>query len=148
MSRLLPTGLTLSVACAIGLITPIVTAAPAEAARCAGTSGVSVIVDQKAFGKPVAVRCATGNPTSGLDALTKAGFTYSFVPRQPGFVCRINARPNPCNGALAWAYWSYWHGTRGGGWTYSSAGAGGYDPAPGTVEGWAFGAGKPPSVKP
>lgn len=148
MSSFLRASLTLSLACAAGIVTPVVTAAPAHAARCSGTSGVSVVVDQKAFGKPVAVRCAPGDPTSGLDALTKAGFTYAFLPRQPGFVCRINSRPNPCKGAPATAYWSYWHGTRGGTWTYSTAGAGGYNPAPGTVEGWAFGAGKQPSVKP
>jgi hypothetical protein len=148
MSRLLPTGLTLSIACAIGIAAPVVTAAPAHAARCAGTNGVTVIVDLKPFGKGVRTKCASGNPTSGLDALTKAGFTYSFLPRQPGFVCQINALPKPCNGAPTHAYWSYWHGTRGGTWTYSSAGAGSYDPAPGTVEGWAFGAGTPPTVRP
>lgn len=148
MRRLLRSGLTWSLACAAGVVTPIVTASPAEAARCSGTIGVSVIVDQKAFGKAVAIRCASGNPTSGLDALTKANVTYSFVPRLPGLVCRINSRPNPCNRAPTKAYWSYWHGTRGGTWTYSSVGAGSYDPAPGTVEGWAFGAGQPPSVKP
>lgn len=130
------------------VVAPVVLAGPAQAARCSGTSGVSVVVDLKPFGKPLAVRCAPGDPASGLAALTGAGFTYGFVPRQPGFVCRINAKPDPCNGAPATAYWSYWHAVPGGTWTYSTKGAGTYDPRPGTVEGWAFGAGKPPSVKP
>ena len=33
-------------------------------------------------------------------------------------------------------------------WQYSNLGAGSYDPAPGSVEGWSFGAGAPPSVAP
>ena len=122
--------------------------APAEAAVCgSGVTGVTVIVDLTAFGQGVKQACATGDPTSGLTALTGAGFTYTFVPRQPGFICQINARPNPCNGAPATAYWSYWHAAKGAAWTYSTTGAASYNPAPGTSEGWAFGAGKAPSVK-
>jgi hypothetical protein len=45
-------------------------------------------------------------------------------------------------------YWSYWHAARGGKWTYATTGAGSYNPKPGTVEGWAYGAGKPPTVAP
>ena len=50
--------------------------------------------------------------------------------------------------APASAYWSYWHATRGGKWVYSSTGAGTYKPAPGSAQGWAFGAGKAPSIPP
>ncbi|HYT10440.1 MAG TPA: hypothetical protein VEL73_07235, partial [Mycobacteriales bacterium] len=88
------------------------------------------------------------DPGSGLVALGGAGFSYSFVPRQPGFVCQIASLPDPCNGAPATAYWSYWHARRGGSWTYSSSGAGSYDPAPGSVEGWAFGSGAQPGIAP
>jgi hypothetical protein len=119
----------------------------AQAATCSGSSGVTVVVDFGSLGGGVHVGCAGGDPRSGLAALTGAGHGYAFVPRQLGFVCQIDARPNPCNGAPATAYWSYWHGARGS-WTYSTVGAGVYDPKPGTVEGWAFGAGRQPGIAP
>lgn len=117
----------------------------ASAAPCAG---VQVVVDFGALGGGVQTGCAAGDPATGLAALTGAGFTYSFVPRQAGFVCRINLLPNPCTAPTPSAYWSYWHAAPGGSWTYSSAGAGSYNPAPGTVEGWAFGAGVAPAATP
>jgi hypothetical protein len=120
----------------------------AEAAACSGTSGVTVVVDFGSLGGGVRVSCAPGDPASGLSALSGAGFGYSFVPRQPGLVCQINAKPDPCNGAPTNAYWSYWHASRGGSWSYSTVGAGSYDPRAGTVEGWAFGAGGRPGVAP
>jgi hypothetical protein len=126
----------------------VATAAPASAAACSGTTGVTVVVDYGPLGGGVKVTCAPGDPTSGLTALTGAGNTYAFVPRFPGFVCQINVKPNPCNGGPSTAYWSYWHAPRHGSWTYSSSGAGSYNPAPNTVEGWAFGAGTKPSITP
>ena len=110
--------------------------------------GVVVVVDAGELGGPQTTRCAEGNPGSGLAALTAAGHDYSFVPRIPGMVCTIDARPDPCNGAPADAYWSYWHAEAGGSWSYSSRGAGERDPQPGSVEGWAFGAGDPPRAAP
>jgi hypothetical protein len=95
----------------------------ASAAACSGTSGVTVIVDFASLGGGIKTMCAPGDPPSGLAALTGAGFTYAFVPRFPGFVCQINVKPNPCNGAPATAYWSYWHAPRHGAWTYSGSGA-------------------------
>ena len=120
----------------------------AEAAACSGSTGVTVVVDFGSLGGGVQTGCAGGNPGSGLAALSGAGHGYTFVPRQPGLVCQLDARPNPCNGAPGTAYWSYWHASRGGSWSYSTLGAGGYDPAPGTVEGWAFGAGRQPGTAP
>jgi hypothetical protein len=104
------------------------------------------VVNFGALGGGVVTACAPGDPASGLAALTGAGFTYAFVPRQPGFVCQINVKPNPCNGAPATAYWSYWHAPRKGSWTYSTSGAGSYNPAPNTVEGWSYGAGTKPTT--
>ncbi len=129
-------------------LTPLTGVGAAQAATCPTSAGVSVIVDLKAFGLGIKRGCATGDPATGLAALTGAGYSFTFVPGQPGFVCQIVAKPSPCNGAPATAYWSYWHAPRGGAWTYSTLGAGNYNPAPGTVEGWAFGAGKKPSVLP
>jgi hypothetical protein len=118
---------------------------PASAADCAG---VKVVVDFTALGGAVETRCAAGDPGSGLQALDLVGLPYTFVPRQPGFVCTINSLPNPCRKPTTSAYWSYWHATPGGTWTYSTSGAGSHDPAPGTVEGWAFGAGVAPGATP
>ena len=119
----------------------------AGAAACVGSSGVTVVVDFGALGG-VQVGCAAGDPASGLAALSGAGFGYTFVPRQQGLVCTINGRPDPCNGAPTSAYWSYWHARPGGSWTYSSIGAGSYNPVPGSVEGWSFGAGSAPGIAP
>ena len=125
-----------------------VAAPAAEAAACSGSSGVTVVVDFGSLGGGVQTGCAGGDPGSGLAALSAVGHGYTFVPRQFGLVCQIDARPNPCNGAPTTAYWSYWHATRGGSWSYATAGAGGYNPQPGTVEGWAFGAGGRPGIAP
>jgi hypothetical protein len=135
---------------ASGLVTAgAVAAAPAWAAACTSkTKGVTEVVDFTKLGGKVQTGCDPANPATGLAALTGAGFSYAFVPRYPGFVCTIDKKPNPCNGAPASAYWSYWHAKRGGTWVYSSLGAGTYKPAPGSVQGWAFGAGKAPSIKP
>jgi hypothetical protein len=143
--RLVAGSAALLVAAAAGLV---VAAPAAEAAACSGSSGVTVVVDFGSLGGGVQTGCAGGDPASGLAALSAAGHGYTFVPRQFGLVCQIDARPNPCNGAPTTAYWSYWHATRGGSWSYATAGAGGYNPQPGTVEGWAFGAGGRPGIAP
>lgn len=118
----------------------------APLAKYCGKTHVTVVVDFTHFrhGK-VKIGCAK-NPRTGLAALRQAGFRYSFVPGQPGFVCTIDHRPNPCNDAPATAYWSYWHAKPHGKWHYSKLGAGSYHPKRGWVEGWAFGKGKPPHI--
>jgi hypothetical protein len=124
-------------------------AVPAVArAKYCGKRHVTVVVDFTHFrhGK-VRTGCAK-NPHTGLAALRQAGFKYTFVPRQPGFICTINHRPRKCNGAPATAYWSYWHARAHGKWHYSQLGAGSYHPKRGWVEGWAFGNGKPPHISP
>jgi hypothetical protein len=136
---------------AVALVAAAATAAatspgPAEAAeRC---EGVRVVVDATAVGGSITSRCAPGDPASGFAALQAVGHTYTFVPNIPGFVCTLDARPNPCNGAPSDAYWSYWSASAGGSWVYNTRGAGSRDPAPGDVEGWAFGAGSPPALAP
>ena len=50
--------------------------------------------------------------------------------------------------AAAYRYWSYWHGTSGGGWSFSQVGAT-YQPPAGSVDGWRFAvSGTAGSVKP
>jgi hypothetical protein len=110
--------------------------------------GVTVVVDFRKFRKGIRIGCDIRRPANGLVALRKAGFTYSFVPRQPGFICRIDKEPKKCNGAPATAYWSYWHARPHGKWKYSTLGAASYHPKSGWVEGWAFGDGKPPGISP
>ena len=118
------------------------------AAACSGSTGVTVVADFTKLGGKIKTACDPTNPKTGLAALTGAGFTYTFVPKFPGFVCTIDKLPSPCNGAPATAYWSYWHAKPHGKWVYSSLGAGSYHPAAGSVQGWAFGAGKAPGISP
>jgi len=122
----------------------------AVAAKCSKSDkkGVTVVVDFRKFHEGIKIGCDVKRPANGLVALRKAGFTYSFVPREPGFICRIDKRPRKCNGAPATAYWSYWHAKPHGKWKYSTLGAGSYHPKSGWVEGWAFGDGKPPGISP
>jgi hypothetical protein len=125
----------------------------ADAGQTASTAAgcradqVTVVVDFGSLGGGTVVRC-TSNPSSGLDALSKAEFAYGFRPGFAGMVCTINSSPNPCNGAPADAYWAYWHAPVGGSWAYATQGAGSRTPPPGSVEGWAFGAERRPSVAP
>jgi hypothetical protein len=141
----------LTVAFLLATLLVFVAKAPsAEAAACGkkDTKGVTVVVDFTKFHDGVRIGCDVKRPANGLVALTKAGFKYTFVNGQPGFICTIDKKPNPCNGAPASAYWSYWHAKPHGKWMYSTLGAGSYHPKSGWVEGWAFGKGKPPSISP
>jgi hypothetical protein len=119
----------------------------AQAAACRQTSGVTVVVDY-GTAAGTSIGCATGDPTTGLDALKKSGHTYTFMPRQPGFVCTIDTLPDPCNNGPANAYWSYWHAQPDGSWSYANLGASSYSPKSGSVDGWSFGRGQPPSLRP
>lgn len=144
--------LTLSIArralVALLLAVPLVaTGGTAQAAACSGSTGVTVVVQ---FTGGTVTACAPGDPSSGTQALTSAGFSVTFVNGRP-FVCKINAQPSnqTCGGTPpADAYWAYFHAKRGGSWSYSSTGAASYDPAPGSVEGWRFGSGAKPSTAP
>ncbi|GIG67478.1 hypothetical protein [Phytomonospora endophytica] len=129
-------------------------ARPAQAAGCSGTTGVTVVVDFTAFGGSVERRCALGDPATGIAALQGASFTVTGTSRWGlAFVCRLDGLPTAAaeacvNTPPTSAYWSYWHGTPGSAWTYSTSGASAYNPAPGSVEGWAFGSGAQPTVAP
>lgn len=127
--------------------------APVAVADGCSAAEVAVLVDFASLGGGVQTGCTGGDPASGVEALQAAGFppTRAAAERSGYFVCRIAGQPadDPCQRASpAGATWSYWHGEPGGTWTYSGQGAGAYDPSPGTVEGWSFGAGDPPSAPP
>lgn len=117
---------------------------PASAAACAGTSGVTVVVQFP--DNHVETGCAAGDPDSGLRALELAGFSYAFVPGQAPAICAINGSP----GSDCWGkdhYWAYFHANRGGSWSYANSGAT-YNPPAGSVEGWRFGDGAAPTTPP
>ncbi len=71
---------------------------------------------------------------TGADALQAvARVTWGTGPYAGGFVIGINGVvTNPTQ-----KYWSYWHGN-GGGWSYSAAGATGYQVPAGGLEGWSI----------
>jgi hypothetical protein len=127
----------------------VVVAAPASAAACSGTTGVTVVVDT---GSSISTRCASGDPSSALKALTSAGFAVTYPQQYPGsVVCRIDGYPtsDPCvRMPPGDAYWAFFHAKRGGSWAYSSSGVASYDPAPGTVVGFRFGSGQQPRTAP
>jgi hypothetical protein len=141
-------------------------ASPASAATngaCPTAAGVTVIVDfqhltTESGGTPASiVRCATEPPSSGFDALTKAGIQWQRL-QNGDFVCRIEGLPHQpgyAGGCAQYpptnAYWSYWVAPRGGAWCYSQIGAASRTPKAGTVEGWSFSSsrsegGTPPRV--
>ncbi|MDR1825005.1 MAG: hypothetical protein LBR27_06695 [Bifidobacteriaceae bacterium] len=144
----------------------VATAAPALAATaadgapagtvhdgaCAPGEGVTLVLDAGAEAPAetwpdVVVRCVSGETETALAALAAAGFQYEFRPGFPGMVCTIGGWPNPCNGAPAEAYWSFWDGTDGA-WAYAMVGGGSFKGSAGAVLGWAFGAGEPPRIDP
>jgi hypothetical protein len=99
---------------------------------------VGMVVDGRLAGGSLRTGCAPGDPGSGLEALTDAGFSYAFVPRQPGQVCQIDGLPE-CSRNGSDTYWSYWHRAKGShGWVYSGEGAATYDPEPGDTEAWVW----------
>ena len=110
---------------------------------------VGVVVDARLLGGGVSTGCAAGDPDSGLAALTKAGYGYAFVPRQPGQVCQINGAP-ACSDTSTDTYWSYWWRAKGSSrWVYATEGAATHDPAPGTTEAWVWqdgGRREPPDI--
>jgi hypothetical protein len=122
------------VAASVGLGAP----RPAQAATCSSASGVSVVVDFHQLGGGVQTFCDAGGAGKYADAqLVDAGYSLTYVQRQPGFVCRVNGTPasDPCvNTPPADAYWSlWWSDGKSGRWTYASTGvaslkvpAGGY----------------------
>ena len=115
----------------------------------AGDPCVGVIVDARLLGAGVSTGCAAGDPDTGLDALTRAGFRYAFAPRQPGLVCQIDALPE-CARTSTTTYWSYWYRPKGSRtWTYATRGAGSRDPEPGSTEAWVWqdgGRRQPPDI--
>lgn len=132
------------------VVTPPTPSAGARGACPTTAEGVTVVVDLRPFDRSVHVRCAPGSPASGLAALTRAQFTYRLLDAG-GALCYIEGLPRDHDCTVdpaAEPRWSHWHSARGGSWTAHDTGAGDRAPPVGSVEGWAFGFGDPPSVPP
>jgi hypothetical protein len=120
---------------------------------CTTTSGVVVAVDFAHWGGPVLRSCGS-TPTTSYDVLNQGGWHTTGTEHDgPGFICRIGyagydggaqypteSQDNCVLTPPASAYWAFWYANPGQNtWTYSSAGAMGTDPKPGSVELWVFG---------
>lgn len=124
-------------------------AAPAPVGDgCAPGAGVTVVVDLSAFDAGIRQGCAPGDPATGLDALTGAGFAIVTQDADFGtFVCAIEGLPElACDQPFEGSFWAYAAGQADGTWVAQEAGAGATDPGPGDVEGWRWGAGDGPAV--
>jgi hypothetical protein len=115
----------------------------------AGASCVAVVVDFRLLGGAVQTGCAQGDPSTGLQALVRAGFSQTPRPRD-GLTCQIDARP-ACTDTTSTSYWSYWYRAAGSSrWVYATEGAGTHNPKPGSTEGWVWqdgGKTPPPNIR-
>jgi hypothetical protein len=133
----------------------VVTIGTTPISSCTATSGVIVAVDFSHWSAGLVERGCDSTITNGLDALHRAGFTTTGDAHDgPDFVCRINNDPTVPQDACVntpppTAFWSYWHANAGKTtWTLSPLGAANYQPKPGSIDAWAFGAGRPPTFTP
>ncbi|WP_110238979.1 hypothetical protein [Nocardioides gilvus] len=108
-------------------VTPWLATAPAQAAACSGSGGVTVVVDFAELGGGLTAGCDSS--TGGQRAraiLADAGYSLTMATKSPGFVCRVNGAPasDPCvEAAPADRYWGvWWADGKGGNWVYSSRG--------------------------
>jgi hypothetical protein len=102
-------------------------AAHAAGGYCAKGSGVTVVVDRGALGGGTSIGCdGHGANTAGSTVVPRAGFSLTYVQRQPGFVCRVGGAPASAscgNTPPGDAYWGlFWSDGKSGSWSYSSVG--------------------------
>jgi LPXTG-motif cell wall-anchored protein len=106
----------------------VVVAAPAQAAACAKGTGVTVVVDYQQLGGGTSTRCVSGGGSKAAAAFSAAGVGLQRASRQPGFVCRVNAKPADAGCVQASpsdAYWSLWVSSGNGSWSYATVGVDG-----------------------
>lgn len=150
----------LVVAVCLGAGVFVFTPAPtASASPCAAAAPASVaVVVDFGDGSPVSAVCVpAGSSDNGAVVLAaRAQQLGTPAPRfdSSGFVCGIDGYPTSGCGeqnGSTYAYWSYWHGSADGGWSYSNVGPGGSRVHGDVVEGWRFqpqGAGNPSDPPP
>ncbi|MDO4413378.1 hypothetical protein [Cutibacterium sp.] len=87
------------------------------------------------------------SPSTGADALAKAGITTS--KNKTGLICTMNDHPATCPKTFTGQYWGYYHASgAGAAWDYSKKGADQYKPAAGSIEGWCYNKPKTKSCTP
>ncbi len=130
------------------------TALPAS--QCSTSTNVVLAVDFAHWGGPI-VRACGSTPTTAFQLLNQGSFhTVGTQHDGPAFICRIGTTafngdteyPRPTEPGEscgptppASGYWSSWYANPGQNtWSYSQVGAMGFQPKPGSVELWVFGA--------
>ena len=125
----------------VGLLAGTAAAGPAGGvAAAADTICVALVVDFADLGAGVDSDCVTVPAGSSGEDVLRARHTLGFRPNQPGFVCTIDGWPHEgCSGSNGEHYWAYFHRAPGASsWTYSTAGASGYEPKNNSTEGWVW----------
>jgi hypothetical protein len=114
-------------------------AARASAHSAPATICVALVVDGRALGSDVSTTCAkVPKGSTGTDVLEAAGHPIGY--RNDGLICTIDGLPKAgCSGIDDGHYWAYFHRAPGATkWIYSSEGAGTYEPANASTEGWVY----------
>ena len=116
---------------------PGLSVAPAEAAACSDTGGVTVVVDGTGLTGSLSQTCVGGSGKAAA-LFVDAGHTLTRVQRFPGAICKVDGEPadSSCvNMPATNAYWGlFWSDGKSGSWAYSSAGVDNLDvPAGGSV---------------
>lgn len=132
---------------ALGVLAGTVPVGPMAVATTLGSTvehcppdAVTVVVDFTGLGGGIESGCAEG-ADSGTQALIAAGFADTRDPS--GFICAIDALPDPCPAEFTGEFWSYWHVVDGQ-WQSYDVGSDDSVPGPGDVEGWRYGDGTTP----
>jgi hypothetical protein len=140
----------LSLALAAGALWPAAVAAPAA---CAGESPrAALVVDT---GEAVLNFCVTlpDDSVSGIE-LVKLASQQHGLSYKLGFggaaVCHLAGVGPTSDDCFEQDpdFWGYWRGSKSGGWTWASTGAGSTTVTDGSVEGWAWGSGTGPDTHP
>ncbi|MBA4607794.1 hypothetical protein H1W00_04820 [Aeromicrobium sp. Marseille-Q0843] len=98
---------------------PASLSAPAQAAACSGSQGVTVVVGSS-------VGCDSDGGGRAASNFTDAGHRLTYASRAPGFVCRVDGAPasDPCvEASPSDAYWALFYSDGKSGWAYASVGA-------------------------
>jgi hypothetical protein len=113
--------------------------AGAPQAHATTTICVALVVDDADLGGGVHTSCAkVPSGSTGYDVLRAGG--HSFTVCSNGVLGTIDGKPaDGCHVKDNSHYWSYWHRAPGAStWTYSSEGAGTYQPRNSSTEGWVW----------
>lgn len=122
-------------------------ASPAHAAGCAGSDGVTVVVQH---GGSTKTECADGDPEDAGAALESAGFTVEKVQSDANMLCTIDGAPETscAQAPEAETFWGFFTASDEGTWEFADKGVFDYDPEPGATIGFRFGDGAEPTMSP